>query len=151
MPPPVQQEWIPWITRGIVSHFHELTRDGLFVQVPKAPDERSKHPVWLEIRIDGPTFQYSNPDMYVGIVTVDILTQIQGSYNIYTVPALLGEIAEKFTCIQVYDDSSALLGVLYIDPGFNGNDVEITDYGVIQDTGQHRGTVVGRYTIDLTT
>jgi len=148
---PVQQEWIPWITRAIVKHFHALNRSNLFVQVPNAPDERSKYPNWLEIRIDGPRFQYSNPDQYTGIVLVDILVQTQASNNIYTTPALLGEVAEYFTCIRVLKDNDSLLGVLYLEPSIHGNDVEINDYGKIQDTNQYIGSVFGRYIIDLTT
>jgi|GEM_PF-4297812 len=149
MAPPVQQEWIPWITRAVVTHFHELTRSGLYVQIPNAPDERANHAIWADIRIDGPIFQYSNPDSYMGYIIVDILIQAQKSHNVYSVPALFGEVAEKFVCIRVLKDDGSLLGILDLEPGYNGNDVEIADYGLIPDTGHRRGTVVGRYSIHL--
>jgi sulfur relay (sulfurtransferase) DsrF/TusC family protein len=148
---PINANWNRWIVSAITEHFDDLARPGLFIQHVGFADETDSHDTWIRIRYAGPTYQNLNPPtMYRGSIQVSILIQAEDKGNdVYFMERLSGEVAAKFTCINVYDDDDVYVGTLNLVPWTRSEQVKVVNYGVLQDMNHARCLVIGDYIIDL--
>lgn len=147
----INKHWPRWIEKAILKHFDELGREGLFVQHRGSPNETDSHQTFIKIRIAGPTFNTMPSNRYRGDVQVSVLIQTpeEESEDMYAMSRLSGEVAEKFTCIEVYDDDDTYVETLNLIPWIGKSRVNIIDYGEIPDLDHLRCVVIGDYYIDL--
>lgn len=141
--------WNRNIAASIIKHFDTL-RGNTYMYIPGHPnDKRKDNSEWFEIRVIGPEYRETSRNSFSVEVEVDFLIQVNTEKNLYAFQNISGDISSWFTCINVFDDNTALLGMLQLDEAFGSRGIVVTPFAIAKEHPHQVGTVVGVYRMNI--
>lgn len=156
----VNRNWARWIFASVSKHFDDR-KENLPLYIEGQHRATSKLKEYLELRMDGPTWNEASKGYFIGVVQINVLLTSALNEEDYHRPyRIAGQVQEAFTqTIEVFkfgdgpDDDQSKFGCLQLKQNrSNGDFVELNWFGIIDtDDPLVQATVEAHYCLTIST
>ena len=154
----INANWARWIFASVSKHFDDR-KGTLTLYIEGQHRATSKLKEYLELRMDGPTWNEASKDYFIGNIQINVLITVAMDEEDYHRPySVAGQVQQAFTkTIDVFrfgdgpDDDGTYLGCLQLKQNrATGDFVELNWFGIIDTDDQLvQATVEGHYCLTL--